>query len=153
MSAAVAAGFLINAILSNNGGTENSQSEWRAAVKASERVGVFSPSRFAEAQDSPLIGSDPGIDFQTTSSISRPKQAKPSDSKAGDSVMDLIRKNADVMPSVSSGTDRVSVIVKPGDTLYAISRRHGLSVASLVQMNGLEEPYTIKVGQSIYIAR
>jgi len=69
------------------------------------------------------------------------------------SVMSLIRKNSDVNPGVSSGTDRVSVTVKPGDTLFKLSQKYGLSVAEIAGMNGLKEPFTIRVDQTLYIAR
>ena len=42
-----------------------------------------------------------------------------------------------------------SYSVRPGDTLYAISRRSGLPVAALAQRNGLEPPYALQVGQRL----
>jgi len=39
--------------------------------------------------------------------------------------------------------------VKKGDTLYAISRQTGVSVATLAQANGLVPPYTLSPGQEI----
>jgi murein DD-endopeptidase MepM/ murein hydrolase activator NlpD len=39
--------------------------------------------------------------------------------------------------------------VKKGDTLYAISRKTGVSVAKLAQANSLRRPYTISPGQVI----
>ena len=75
------------------------------------------------------------------------------DTKPGLSVLEIIRSNSDVAPAVSSGTNRVSVTVNKGDTLYAIAKRHGLKVSELAGLNGLEEPFIIKVGQTLYIAR
>lgn len=40
-------------------------------------------------------------------------------------------------------------IVQPGDTLYGISFRAGLNYKDVAVWNGIEEPYTIKVGQKI----
>ena len=65
------------------------------------------------------------------------------------SVLAIIRENSDIQPSVSSGTDRVSVTVKGGDTLFSIARKHGLKVTELAGMNGLQEPYVIKIGQTL----
>ncbi len=39
--------------------------------------------------------------------------------------------------------------VKPGDTLYAISRKTGVSVARLAQANGLRPPYALSPGQEV----
>lgn len=40
-------------------------------------------------------------------------------------------------------------IVQPGDTLYGVSFRAGLNYKDVAIWNGIEEPYTIKVGQKI----
>ncbi|MXW53280.1 MAG: M23 family metallopeptidase [Gammaproteobacteria bacterium] len=42
-------------------------------------------------------------------------------------------------------------IVKSGDTLYAISKLHGLTVAQIAEMNGLEPPYTIIPNQVLVV--
>ena len=41
--------------------------------------------------------------------------------------------------------------VKSGDTLYAISRLHGLSVDQIAQMNDIAEPYVIHPGQRLVV--
>ncbi|MEM7739579.1 MAG: peptidoglycan DD-metalloendopeptidase family protein [Pseudomonadota bacterium] len=41
--------------------------------------------------------------------------------------------------------------VQPGDTLYSISRRSGVTVQDLAAANGLVAPYTLSVGQRITI--
>jgi len=43
-----------------------------------------------------------------------------------------------------------SVEVRPGDTLYGLSRRHHVSVAELMQVNGLNNP-NLHPGQRIYL--
>lgn len=59
--------------------------------------------------------------------------------------------------SSSSGTYTRStsqekwVKVKKGDSLYAISQRHDVSVARLIQLNQLKKPYTIQPGQTIFL--
>ena len=42
-------------------------------------------------------------------------------------------------------------VVKSGDTLYAISKLHGLTVAQIAEMNGLEPPYTIVPKQVLVV--
>lgn len=43
-------------------------------------------------------------------------------------------------------------VVRPGDTLLAISRTYRQSVSDLVQWNGLENPHQIRVGQRLRVA-
>jgi cell wall-associated NlpC family hydrolase len=40
-------------------------------------------------------------------------------------------------------------VVQPGDTLYSIARRHGTAVDVLAQLNGLEDPHRLQVGQRL----
>jgi len=42
-----------------------------------------------------------------------------------------------------------TIVVAPGDTLYAIARRHGVSMRGLIELNGLTAPYVLKVGQTL----
>ncbi len=41
--------------------------------------------------------------------------------------------------------------VKPGDTLYTIARRYGLSFEALARFNRIREPESLDVGQEIRI--
>ena len=45
-----------------------------------------------------------------------------------------------------------TVIVQPGDTLTAIARRHGVSVARLAELNHLADPSRIFAGQRLRVA-
>jgi LysM repeat protein len=54
-------------------------------------------------------------------------------------------------PASSSPLSGVSYKVRPGDTLSAISRRHGVSVTSLQELNGIADPATLAAGQVIAI--
>ena len=146
LTTSVVAGVLVFAIMADNGGTQNSQRKWDyVSTSALSIDAVPVESRFAGAEDEELAWVDPVV----TGSINVKKDidAEPL------SVMALIRKNSDVNPGTSSGTDRVSITVKPGDTLFGLSRKYGLSVAELAIMNGLTEPYTIQVDQRLYVAR
>ena len=44
-----------------------------------------------------------------------------------------------------------TVIVQPGDTLTSIARRHGLSIARLVELNDLANPNRIRAGQRLRV--
>jgi LysM repeat protein len=148
------AGYLVFAILSDNGGSATSQEEWRDASARSVSLRVVEKVAVAESEVLP----PQGIDQTGTGSIrniadNAPKETRPKRAEQELTVLELIRKNSDVSPGVSSGTNRVSVIVGKGDTLFAISQRHGIGVDALARLNGLQEPYVIKVGQTLYLAR
>lgn len=154
MTAFVVSGLLMYSILQENGGVIESQRQWQDA--ASRAIPI---ERSGSYLDQILEKKPPQyIDQTTTGSVydvSKPKAAEPVSEPTDDepSVLALIRENADVAPGVSSGTARVSVVVKKGDTLFNISQRHGLIVPDLARLNGLNEPYTIKIGQTLYVAR
>lgn len=154
MTAFVASGLLVYSILQENGGVSESQKQWQDAASRAipiERTGSY--------LDQILEKKTPQyIDQTITNSIASVAeqdelQAAAEVAVEEPSVLALIRQNADVAPGVSSGTARVSVVVKKGDTLFNISQRHGLSVSDLARLNGLNEPYTIKIGQTLYVAR
>ncbi len=154
MTAFVASGLLVYSILEGNGGMIDSQKKWEEAANRAVPI-----NRNGGYLDQLIEKKVPQyIDQTTTNSISQEPEvneaAKSSEVEVEEpSVLALIRKNADVAPGVSSGTARVSVTVKKGDTLFNISQRHGLSVADLARLNGLGEPFTIKIGQTLYVAR
>jgi len=45
------------------------------------------------------------------------------------------------------------VTVQPGETLYAISRRSGVPVRSLIDANNLQPPYRVQAGQALTLPR
>ncbi|MEX2650332.1 MAG: LysM domain-containing protein, partial [Alphaproteobacteria bacterium] len=57
------------------------------------------------------------------------------------------------LPRAKPGADPASlggeVVVAPGDTIYAIARRHNVSMRGLIAANGLAPPYTLLVGQTL----
>ncbi len=66
-------------------------------------------------------------------------------------VLTPITPVAGVTPAPVSGGTGGSYIVQPGDTLYRIALRFGVSLSSLVQANGIVNPNLIYVGQSLQI--
>ncbi len=92
------------------------------------------------AENTPL-----SIDRTITSAISR-KSPKP----ASRDITDLIAKNVDVENPYPEA--KASITVQSGDTLYAISRRTGINVYRLAEINSLDEPYVIRPGQILNLA-
>jgi len=56
----------------------------------------------------------------------------------------------DPQPAPSLANPGDTIEVQAGDTLYAISRRHNVSVAELMQLNNLTNP-NLKLGQRLYL--
>lgn len=52
---------------------------------------------------------------------------------------------------VTFSANQKMVKASKGDTLYGISKRSGVSVEQLAQLNQLKKPYTIKAGQTIFL--
>ena len=46
-----------------------------------------------------------------------------------------------------------AVIVGKGDTVYALSRRHRVPMRAIIEANGLQAPYTLRVGQRVKLPR
>ncbi|MEN3973668.1 LysM peptidoglycan-binding domain-containing protein [Emcibacter sp. SYSU 3D8] len=44
-----------------------------------------------------------------------------------------------------------TVTVQQGDTVYAIARRHGVNAREIIELNGLQPPFTLKIGQKLKI--
>lgn len=45
----------------------------------------------------------------------------------------------------------MNYVVQPGDTLYSIANRHGVSVQAIMQANGLSAPGSLYAGQRTFI--
>src|SRR5438876_958 len=44
-----------------------------------------------------------------------------------------------------------SIIVQPGETLYAVSRRYAVPLRSLIEANNLEPPFALVVGRRLML--
>ena len=159
-TAFVCAGVLVVAILTENGGTKQSQAQFNQMTR--HQVGIMDEidARIAANRkeknrllDRMMVGSleTKPLNVEDIRQSPAIKHRSEMGEKVG--VMELIRENSDIVPPVSAGTDRISVTVKEGDTLYSVARKHGLSVDQLAVLNGLDEPFVIKVGQSLFVAR
>ncbi|MBC6444459.1 MAG: LysM peptidoglycan-binding domain-containing protein, partial [Alphaproteobacteria bacterium GM202ARS2] len=62
-----------------------------------------------------------------------------------------------VVPAIEgpgeSSSEGSRIRVEKGDTLYSLSRRHGVKVADLAAWNGIAPPYVIKPGQTLRLAQ
>ena len=53
--------------------------------------------------------------------------------------------------TVSGGEAARTALVAQDDTLYAIARREGVAIRSLIEANGLVPPYTLRPGQALVV--
>lgn len=60
---------------------------------------------------------------------------------------------APVQQSASAFRNATAVIVGDGDTVYALSRRHGVATRAIIDANGLTPPFHLIVGQRIVLPR
>ncbi|MBT5073916.1 MAG: peptidoglycan DD-metalloendopeptidase family protein [Kordiimonadaceae bacterium] len=60
-------------------------------------------------------------------------------------------RNKPVSPRASATNSASSITVGPGDTVYAISRRYGVSVRAVINSNKLRPPYLLNRGQKLNI--
>ena len=153
VTAFVMAGFLVHAIFTNNGGNANSQTRWQEAKSSTVDITKVESQQTTKGETKSVLDDILTSGIERARRLEQAETASDSPSADGLSVMDIIRKNSDIAPSVSSGTNRISVTVKKGDTLYGIAKRHGWKGSGLAGLNGLDEPYVIKIGQTLYIAR
>ena len=59
--------------------------------------------------------------------------------------------NTSAVASNSYSSDEKWVKAQKGDTLYALSKRHNVSVQRLAQLNQLKKPYVLQPGQTIFL--
>ena len=57
--------------------------------------------------------------------------------------------NKPASPRASVTNDKLSITVGSGDTVYAISRRYGVTVRSIISSNSLRPPYLLNRGQTL----
>jgi hypothetical protein len=69
----------------------------------------------------------------------------------GVAVLLLAAVPAQGQPAPVSGVQLITVVVAPGDTLWRISRRYGVSVEAIARANGLRDPDRISVGQRLVV--
>ena len=54
-------------------------------------------------------------------------------------------------PAKPGAAGEKTVTVEKGDTVFGIARRHGVNAREIIELNGLEPPYALKLGQKLRI--
>lgn len=75
--------------------------------------------------------------------LGQPDRSKPSP--------DLPAGRQEILGEQQGTTEYLLYTVKKGDTLFNLSQRYGVSWQTLAELNNLEEPYLLKIGQEIKI--
>ena len=157
LTVVAATGFLIGAMLTDNGG----QLALNEFAQKQEVAKVSVVANVKTKVDGPRITE---IDRIITSSVQRVKRSE--DKKL--SVDDLlimerienatyagVKKTAVKIVKVSSvkisSSSASSITVQPGDTLYAIGLKHGLTISEIASLNDMNDPYTVRVGQKLRV--
>lgn len=154
LTVVAATGFLIGAMLTDNGGqlVRNeiavSQSVAKAPVVA----------RVKDNDKSPKVTE---IDRIITASVQRVKRSESKELSVDDLlIMERIaaaastgaKKTVKKIVKISSvETSASSITVQPGDTLYAIGLKHGLTTSAIAALNDMNDPYTVRVGQKLRV--
>ena len=113
----------------------------------------------AQAEPSPEMG--PAGRELTDTSSARPlagSAAKPVPTPPPAAVVPAVPASA-AKPAVAPASGKAKVvpagpgsyIIQPGDTLYSIAKRHGLSEKRLAEANGITDPTKIAVGKALTI--
>lgn len=150
LTVVAATGFLIGAMLTDNGGqlarTEIALKQ--DAAKASVVVSV------KDRDDGPKVTE---IDRIITATVERVKRSEGRKLSVDDLlIMERIEAATHagakrIVKISSTQTSSSSVTVQPGDTLYAIGLKHGLTISEIASLNGMNDPYTVRVGQKLRI--
>lgn len=157
LTVVAATGFLIGAMLTDNGGQlalkefAQKQEAAKVSVVANIKPNVYRP-KITE------------IDRIITSSVKRVKRSEDEKLSVDDLlIMERIEnathagvkkvavKIVKVSSVKSSSASASSIIVQPGDTLYAIGLKHGLTTSEIASLNGMSDPYTVRVGQKLRV--
>jgi len=141
-----AAGFLVGAILTDNGG-----------MSAPVDVTIAELGDEAQSKSSiRQVDMSGKIDRITTSSIKRVQKIRVQPL----SVKNLITEENDEPRALQSITHldaglskpvNGTIVVQPGDTLYRIGIKNNLSVSEIAALNNLSDPYRIRPGQTLIV--
>lgn len=80
------------------------------------------------------------------------REAEPAAAETASAANPDARSSEAPAPARSSSSS-VRVVVKKGDTLNSLARKHGLSVEELRALNGLKKKYRLKLGASLVVKK
>jgi murein DD-endopeptidase MepM/ murein hydrolase activator NlpD len=71
----------------------------------------------------------------------------------GSGGQDTAQRRVDIPFGDAAFAAATAVTVGKGDTVYALSRRHGVPVRAIIEANGLRAPFHLRIGQRIVLPR
>lgn len=149
-----ASGFLVGAILTDNGSdatghlnddakvvslkveSASSGSENTANAAIVDKINTSSIRKIENIRVEPIGGNEPTL---------TPKDRL----KALSKLNTTTPRKLNIEPEKTENV----IVVEPGDTLYGIGRRAGLSVKQIAELNGLSDPYRIRPGQKLIVSQ
>jgi len=140
-----ATGFLIGAMLTDNGGQPPTK----------EISLILSPVNAMEGMEiTPKVNA---IDHIITNRVERVRRLENNDMSVDDLLImaridNAVHEKAKKVQKITSLSDSgSSVTVQTGDTLYGIGLKYGLTTAEIASMNDLSDPFTVRVGQKLRV--
>ena len=87
-----------------------------------------------------------------------PPQSQESTVKSQSKTDDVVQSDDYLtVPRYTSQADNIAssgvYIVRAGDTLYSIAKKHNMSVDDIAQINSMEKPYALSVGQKLSLKK
>jgi murein DD-endopeptidase MepM/ murein hydrolase activator NlpD len=92
----------------------------------------------------PVYGGNTVIDEIAEEEPVKVEETKPAEPKVEEIAKSEVKPET---PNVEKNGDEI--IVKKGDTLYALARENNTTVSELAKINNLKEPYTLSIGQKL----
>lgn len=126
------------------------QATWEAVTRSLLEMGSLPPDPDPDKRDrgEPQEALPP-VDVDTDEVEGEARDSQPDDpAQSQDEMMD-----SEVDGGSEDAEDVETYVVRPGDTLFSIADRHGVSVSELAELNRLADPDHIEVGQAIRIFR
>jgi len=111
------------------------------SVAPSPRVTVSTDAGGGSGGSAPVSGSDKGRSYARG-------YADPPKVAAAPTTDRFTARHIDRM-QVAGARPGVTIVVQPGDTLYKLSKRHRVSIAALIELNGLRNGSSLHPGERI----
>ncbi|MBO7508834.1 MAG: peptidoglycan DD-metalloendopeptidase family protein [Alphaproteobacteria bacterium] len=109
------------------------------------------PTKTEVAQEMPIVESKPVVETESENVASTPTESKEHDKEQVD-ILEIPEYKSDEL-NVPARAAAGTVVVRRGDTLYAIARANGTTVDAMATENKLVVPYSLRIGQVLNLPK
>jgi murein DD-endopeptidase MepM/ murein hydrolase activator NlpD len=139
--------FAINRLQEKSNRLRKSLAELR-----SEEAENLAPNTIGTVEPKTVVPKQVATQLEQPTETSQPDLAVKSKQKNEPSVaVQTLPTPAPVKTTVIASSTTTAYEVKPGDTLAAIARKHGISISELVKVNNLSDPNQLQISQKLVI--